>query len=232
MIIFMLWPFPSQESIPVGCQPPACQPYMLYIKQVWTCSGRGQWGQWGPHVDRMTERQTWLTTLPFRIFVGGGIWRQNERNDIRIFVNQQHVIMMSSLNFYTWGKVKAILWLHNNKAATSKIYIQQKFIALIYINFNILWYLLYLHTSSLEIKVKMCKRYTVHLIYLNLSVLHCWILLRITWIELRQQNTYTDFDFEFLRCFLDISFEMKYWISVEYWRCFLNSAPIFVFVGK
>ena len=162
----------------------------------------------------------------------GVIWRQNERNDIRIFVNQQQVTMMSSLNFYTWGKVRAILWLHNNKAATSKIYIQQKLIALIYINFNILWYLLYLHTSSLEIKVKMCKRYTVHLIYLNLSVLHCWILLRITWIELRQQNTYTDFDFEFLRCFLDISLEMKYWISVEYWRCFLNTAPIFVFVGK
>ena len=33
-----------QESIPVGCQPPACRAYMLHNEQGWTCAG----GEGGP----------------------------------------------------------------------------------------------------------------------------------------------------------------------------------------
>ena len=29
----------KQESIPVGCEPPACQQYMLHNERVWTCLG-------------------------------------------------------------------------------------------------------------------------------------------------------------------------------------------------
>ena len=81
-----------QESIPVGCQPPTCQPNLLHDEQqVWTCPGvvPVQWGSsWtslnvsisgvqegGPCTEGARARggghETRLKTLPSRNFVGG-----------------------------------------------------------------------------------------------------------------------------------------------------------------
>ena len=49
----------QQESIPAGCQSPACRPYVFHNEQIWTCPGntgggalyrgvRSCTGKWGP----------------------------------------------------------------------------------------------------------------------------------------------------------------------------------------
>ena len=74
------------ESIPVGCQPSTCWPYVLFHnEQVWTCPvGRG-WGScigWGRGrgpiqrgtslwTDRMTDRHDWKHYLPATSLAGG-----------------------------------------------------------------------------------------------------------------------------------------------------------------
>ena len=148
--------------------------------------------------------------LPMIIFMlwplSSKLRRQNEIIVICVIVNPQHVTMMSSLHFHPWSEVRGALWLHNKKTTPSKFYIQQKYSLGSYMSFLLIstfYHVFFIYTYlHLTMRVKMLQNgHCVPHLFETMSVLRCWFLLWITWMELRQQNTYTDFDFEFLMMF-------------------------------
>ena len=74
----------KQVSIPVGCQPSACQLYMIHNEQVWTWWVRGGSVQWYSEVQvewrgpcmaafpapQQNDRQDWKHYLPARLLAG------------------------------------------------------------------------------------------------------------------------------------------------------------------
>ena len=77
----------TQESVPVGCQPPACQPYVLHDEQLWIylgeveggpCTARSKFNKsehvWGDPVQWCTSWTNWNQFISREREPGLGLW--------------------------------------------------------------------------------------------------------------------------------------------------------------